>query len=181
LSHDNNNTAFANARTGTTADYYYIVIDGERDTRLPCGFTYVIDASWQTTPDRLPYSEQGFIGGFSTVRGYDERSILGDQCLIVRNEVRTPATHLADGQASVQFLAFFDYGRTDIDHAQTGDQVIHKDYLDSVGAGVRFQINKHLTARFDEGFQLHDDAVLRAQPGIGRQHEHGHFALDLSF
>ena len=185
LTQHNDNKSFSASRTNATSEYHYQVLEAERVTRLPGDFSYIVDVSWQTTAERLPYSEQMSIGGYNTVRGYDERLTIGDQGFTIRNEIRTPEFPLAHyghgGTAGIQLLGFFDYGSIKVNHFQPGDTPPNSTYLSSVGPGVRFEISKHFSARADYGFQLHRDQVLITQPGASKARGRGHFALDLAF
>ena len=97
-------------------------------------------------------SEQLGVGGYSTVRGYDEREANGDRGFVVNTELRTPAMALlgrfpkwkVDDQ--LQFLAFMDYGVTseNIDPApNSGSETTS--HLHSVGGGFRYTISRYLS------------------------------------
>lgn len=94
LSYRNTATAFRDLRNGTTAYYTYGRLILERLTRLPYNCSWVLNGSTQVTPNRLMPSEQIGLGGYQTVRGYDERVINGDQGWYVSNEFRLPAFSL---------------------------------------------------------------------------------------
>ena len=94
LSYRNTAAAFRELRNGTTAYYTYGRLILERLTRLPYNCSWVLNASTQLTPQRLMPSEQMGLGGYQTVRGYDERVINGDQGWFVSNEFRLPAFSL---------------------------------------------------------------------------------------
>jgi len=94
LSYRNTATAFRDLRSGTTAYYTYGRLILERLTRLPYNCSWVLNASAQLTPQRLMPSEQMGLGGYQTVRGYDERVINGDQGWFVSNEFRLPSFSL---------------------------------------------------------------------------------------
>jgi hemolysin activation/secretion protein len=59
---------------------------------------------------------------------------------------------------SLQFIGFFDYGFTqDIQSpAGTLEQTV---YLMSIGPGIRYNIDRFVTVRFDWGFQLHQAPI----------------------
>jgi hemolysin activation/secretion protein len=185
LTKHNTDAAFDASKADTPAAYHYEVLEGERTTKLPLGFSHIVDVAWQFTHNRLPFSEQDEAGGYATVRGYDERLVLGDQGLIVRNELRAHPIdfwHFQDHQTiSLQPLGFYDYGSIRVNNPQSGEVPLEKAYLESTGAGVRFAAAKHLTARLDWGYQLHRDEAILNEQGADRSRHRFHFAVDLAF
>jgi hemolysin activation/secretion protein len=173
------------ARPFAKRDYVYGRFSAERDTRLPFSFTWVLRGVGQVSDRNLLVSEQFGLGGYATVRGYDEREANGDQGWFVSNELRTPALSLMKRGASAvehiearhdtyegvyvpdpnarwrrpidqfQMLAFWDYGVTG-DVKLTPGEAAHT-VLSSVGVGFRYTITRFLTMRFDYGWQLRDD------------------------
>jgi hemolysin activation/secretion protein len=104
-------------------------------------------------------------GGPDLLRGYQTNSILGDQGVIVSNELRAPPLHNLFRQpiGSLQFLGFWDYGSLHGKEAVAG----YDTTLDasSIGTGLRYSLRANVTAKFDFGWQL------RSLPGIpGRGH-----------
>ncbi len=174
----NNDTAFILTRPGTTASYYYARVDGERTTKLPLGFTWVLKATAQMTDDALLPSEQIGIGGFSTVRGYEERIANGDHGWLVNNELRTPAWQVSnmtgnpDTGDKLQFLVFYDAGSTALSYYLITDDP-HRD-LASVGAGLRFTVGKNMSLRIDYGHQITERYLS------GRSNR-GHVGLQFAF
>ncbi|MDB6122850.1 MAG: peptide transporter [Pedosphaera sp.] len=157
LSVDNDDTHFNKLREKAKAEYFYFRLSAQRVTRLPWDFSWVIKAIGQASNARLLPSEQLGVGGYSTVRGYDERLVNGDDGWLISNELRSPAIKagrfIPNQEANyLQLLAFLDYGGI-----HTLDRVASdpKDVsLASVGPGLRFTLSKNLTVRFDYGFQL---------------------------
>jgi hemolysin activation/secretion protein len=98
-------------------------------------------------------SEQFGLGGYDTVRGYEESAYLSDHGLCLNAEVRAPSFLKKENQ-ELYLLAFFDYGWGRNSQAETG--LPSSDFLMSTGLGARCILIPHLTARFDYGFQLHD-------------------------
>lgn len=158
---------FGKTRPNATADYYYVQLNAERVTKLPLTshwqnqpssecFSWAVAARIQLTDCLLLPSEQMGLGGYATVRGYDERLVNGDRGWLISNELRTPALHLGnlthakDGLDTLQFLAFFDAGSVHLNDNITDPNL----NLASVGGGLRFTINRNLSLRFDYGFQL---------------------------
>ena len=140
------------------ASYVYGDVEIRRETLLPAGFTWVVRAMGQLADGTIPASEAFGVGGFSSVRGYDERTATGDEGWLIQNELRTPQfvvsnlTRQKGAKDWIQGLVFFDYGgvlQVNPTAGQAGN-----DQLASVGAGVRCQIADNMHVRVDYGFQL---------------------------
>lgn len=181
LSGANNNAIFNQARTDGKAAYTYALFTLERVTKLPFGFTWDVRGTAQLANENLLGSEQLGLGGFSTVRGYEEREVNGDQGWIINNEIRTPPVSLTQlftkcsaAQDSLQFLFFWDYGTISNVVKQPGESA--NITLTSIGPGVRYKINTYASLRFDYGFQLKDSGVANNNDG-----SYGHLAFLLSY
>jgi hemolysin activation/secretion protein len=157
---DNNSAAFNLLRTGAVASYVYTHLDAERDTGLPLGFTWVLKGQYQAASQRLLPSEEISLGGYQTIRGYDERVISGDDGWVINNELRTPSFSLLnfvrihDMADQLQFLGFFDAGAEWVLNQNPSDGPTPNLTLYSIGAGLRYMIGVHLSLRFDYGFPL---------------------------
>lgn len=169
LTQHNEEDNFRQTRPGADAEYVYVRLLASRATKLPFGdnwkekriddlFSWHLSGTYQWADSRLLPSEQIGVGGYSTVRGYDERVRNGDDGWIVNNELRSPAfvlgnlTGKANSADTIQFLLFSDYGATRNDDGGNFDLV-------SVGGGFRFNISTHFQFRFDYGFQLTDKGL----------------------
>lgn len=108
-------------------------------------------------------SEQFSLGGYYTVRGYNERLVNYDNAGCVNIEIRTPnfePWRYAMGKninEGFYALAFIDYGygwphrhaKPKEKHLDAGNHT-----LIGVGPGLRYSINRYFTARCDLGFPL---------------------------
>lgn len=188
LTKHNDDAAFNKTRPGTDASYLYFRLLAERATKLPFGtgwrqkaldevFSWHIAGTYQWADSQLLPSEQVGLGGSATVRGYNERTVNGDDGWIINNELRTPAFRLGNllgkpGQPdTIQFLLFSDYGAA---RSPEGDFD-----LVSVGGGLRFNISSHFQFRFDYGWQLTDKRL--PTPGGEPRDSRAHMAALLSF
>lgn len=122
-----------------------------RVQRLSDAFSLRASVAGQASPDDLlPSSEQFFIGGDGTVRGYPTAIRAGDEGYVASVEVHR-AVHVPDiGEASV--FGFVDYGRVypfRPPGAQGGS-----DRLTGAGVGVNFTIGRWLYGRVVAGFPL---------------------------
>jgi hemolysin activation/secretion protein len=172
----NDNTDFNNLKVDAKAAYFYARLNAERLTRLPYGFSWVLGGWLQGATERLLPSEELALGGYNTVRGYDERVVNGDEGWIINNELRTPPfspgdlLHLPYLQDQLQLLCFFDYGAIHLIDAVPQDGADPNKTLYSVGAGFRYTLRKNLSVRFDYGWALTEKSInehpSRASLGI---------------
>ena len=169
----NNDVDFNAVRLGSDSDYVYATLGLDRITRLPYDFTLATSANGQISEGNLQGTEQFLLGGYSTVRGYDELVASGDRGFGLRNEIYTPAISLLQlaGLKSVndqlQFLAFHDFGVAEIADPLPGEGKNIE--LQSAGLGLRWQIEKNASIRFDYGWQLEDIGLAdssRAHLGV---------------
>ncbi len=169
----NNDVDFNAARVGSESDYVYATLGLDRVTRLPFDFTLATSAKGQISDGNLQATEQFLLGGYSTVRGYDELVVAEDRGLLLRNEVYTPPFSLlqmagvSNVQDQLQFLAFYDFGFAEIADPLPGEDK-HIE-LQSAGLGLRWQIATNATVRFDYGWQLEDIGLpdsSRAHMGV---------------
>ncbi len=162
LTEHNNDADFEalSGRPGTKAEYMYGRLTAERLTRLPLNFSWAVRFLGQLSDGNLLPSEQLGLGGYSTVRGYEERIANGDYGFVINNELRTPPWRLGslfpDGTDYLQGLGFFDYGTVSISDPGPADDSPDVT-LYSVGAGLRWTAGKHISFRFDYGWQLSDE------------------------
>jgi hemolysin activation/secretion protein len=160
----NNTAQFQQVVPNSSASYVYGKFNFNRTFILPYKFTVSgnFNGQWSSAP--LMPTEQYGIGGYNTVRGYDERSANGDNGYVMSFELRSPPGSIFkifDDQSvddSLQFLGFFDYGYVGnikplIDEPEA---VV---YLMSIGPGLRYNIDRFTSVRFDWGFQLHQAPV----------------------
>lgn len=156
---DNSDAAFQASRANATADYVYARLNINRITRLPKDYTWSITVEAQISNRNLLGSEQLGIGGHRTVRGFDEYAGVGDEGIIVRNELRTPARTVfprlnENGYAdNLQLLAFLDYGVVSSVDELAGENSID---MFSTGLGVRYTVSPALSLRADYGWQLNE-------------------------
>jgi len=179
LSPDNNDADFEATREGARDDYLYGQVSLNRVTKLPLNFTWTIRSLFQEANATLLPTEELGLGGYATVRGYDERIVNGDDGFLVSNEVATPPISLGSLcgltalKDQLQFLAFVDYGGV----WQNSPGALNPDPNDllGVGPGLRYVINPYLSLRADYGFQL-----ISTGNGNG-EGSRGHIGLVISY
>lgn len=120
----------------------------------------------QLTSASLIPSEQMALGGYSTVRGYPERVVNGDNGLCLNVEARTP--HYSFFKKSVQddfyALVFVDFGYA-WDHAKVPGLPLTQTLV-GIGPGLRYKISSYFSMRFDLGFPLHRVANASLNPHV---------------
>ena len=138
----------------------------------------------QLSTNTLLPSEQFGLGGYSTVRGYQERLVNFDNALCLNFELRSPSWSFFEyfkskrARDTLYGLVFFDLGYG-FPH-QTENTPVNlllnppDKTLIGVGPGLRYSIERYLTGRFDLGFPL--IAVK-----TNNQTPHVHFSLICSY
>jgi hemolysin activation/secretion protein len=151
--------AYQAQRFGAKPYYEYAQVNLQRLTKLPWNFTWTERGELQFSDQNLLPSEQLGLGGYDTVRGYDEREVNGDSGFLISSELATPPISLGNlvgiAQASDQFqlLGFVDYGGTSLHNPGPSDTNPNSNLL-GIGPGIRYAISPYMSFRFDYGFQL---------------------------
>jgi hemolysin activation/secretion protein len=180
----NDDASYAALTPGAKSRYLYGRAEAQRETPLPFGCSWLIRGAGQYADGTLVPSETFGLGGYTTVRGYDERTVIGDYGWLVSNELRTPMfglgnlTRQENQHDWIQALGFVDYGGVITRNPLAAQR--YGEVLLSAGAGVRFQMAENLHVRFDYGFQLTDE--YKSAPGVPQQNsKRGHVGVELSF
>ena len=143
----------------------------------------------QLTDDNVVASMQKGIGGSDTVRGYEEREVLGDYGFNASVELRTPLMdNFIPGlkrdpdflrenpdywsNHRMQFIFFGDYGWVAANNPLPGES--DTEALSSLGAGVRLGLTKYSQLRLDYGFPM---SHSNESDTSGR----GHMSLQVQF
>lgn len=136
---------------------------------LPKDFELFLQGRFQLANQVLLQSEQFGLGGYDTVRGYEEREFNADNAVCTNVEIHSPSinvipyfTSCSKLEDRLYFLVFFDYGLGNVNHRgrftnlQNFNPHIPKtEFLMSAGPGLRYTIYSHLSLRFDWGIKLH--------------------------
>ncbi len=155
---DNTDETFQEARNDAHAEYAYGTFGIERQQRLPENWTLRLRGQGQVSDGNLLASEQLGIGGYDTVRGFDNRLIRGDQGVWGTVEVFTPATSVGrfmkwkNETDELRFLAFFDYGN--VGNVDRLDDEPSSFQMSSVGAGLRWRYSDWFRVRLDYGYPV---------------------------
>lgn len=167
-------SVYDEVRPGANPRYFYGRLNASRLTKLPKNLLLSHRLTAQISSARLLNSEQLSVGGFASVRGYDEREFnFVDSGFVLRNELLFPSVSLLNLERlkdNWQFLAFLDYanvqshggevGRADGSSSNTAQML-------SVGPGLRLGLGDDFSLRMDYGLQLIDAGSRRS---TGRFH-----------
>lgn len=148
------NSDFENLRPGAKTRYVYGQATLGDVYRLPTNFSISLLLRGQISSQNLLPSEQFGIGGYNTVRGYNEREVNVDNAFVGNFEVRSFAFHLfKKWEDELYFIGFLDYGIGRNHKPLPEDK--KPEFLLGVGPGIRYMINPYLSVRVDWGFKLH--------------------------
>ena len=159
ISGRNKDDLFQASFPSSEANYQYAKLNLERMTRMPFGVSWRASGAYQFADGNLIPSEQIGLGGAFTIRGFEERIVSGTEGFLVSNELRFPSFSLGrrfdkTAKDEMQILGFLDYG-------ETSNRILQPDedphlLLMSAGVGMRYQVSRFLSVRFDYGWQLTD-------------------------
>ena len=169
----NNNHArdFKLVRDHTRATYAYARGFWEESYQLDARREFLFRLSGQLSTSRLLPTEQLGFGGYSSIRGYDYRSINADNGYVLNLEHRwCPLQGCHHGQpTSLTMLAFADLGQHLNWGSNAGLPYDDGDLLASVGLGLRYRLGSHVAVRCDYGLPLTDVGGVRRNTS-GRLH-----------
>ena len=150
---------FDNKRDGSSGNFTYFRGSAEHTQGVPAGLQLYARGQGQYSASPLVGSEQFTVGGFDTVRGYQEAQAAGDYGFAGTLELRSPAL-LKSGGMDGRVLAFSDIGRALV-KGSLPDQKSHFHLL-SLGGGVRLKFLDHLSGSADLGLPLTSVGTTRA-------------------
>lgn len=155
-------TAFGaseNITNGAQSSFYKIVSNLTRVQRLPKKLLGIARINGQYSPQTLYPSEQMYLGGAYSLRGYQPSEILGDYGVAGTFEVRTPIPKLEkilpkkinSWADKIKLAAFYDWGYV----KENGDLYNYPDnFLQSVGFGTYVNITEAISAQVGVGIPL---------------------------
>lgn len=175
----NHTDNFSQERSGAKSNYIYGTLRFDQTLILYRKFSWVLNTLFQQASGKLLPTEEISLGGYATIRGYDENEVIGDNGLLIKNELRSPPFSILKTKKiphQLQFLIFLDFGYTyDADQSILNEST---EVLASIGPGIRYAFGDYLSIRFDYGWQL--DSIMRKVDDSHR-HSMGHFGLQASF
>jgi hemolysin activation/secretion protein len=153
----------------------FVYIDGnyQRIQPLSTYSSMLINFQGQFSFYKLPISEEFYIGGINTVRGYPLATALGDSGFCANLEFRVPPFFLKSSTVPFtkkkwkdvfQFVGFVDHGEVFVYGGGISDQA-NRLYLTSAGLGARIFGPYGINCSMDVGFPL-VDRKLKTQDAI---------------
>ncbi len=150
--------AFSTIRPGTSPDYVYgrVSYHEARILDPACMWMLTTRATAQWATDRLLFSETLGLGGFDSIRSYDQRTQSGDYGWRTSFELGPrPAELCFRGlRGRKRFYTFVDLGQVYAFDRQPTDQ--DNPFMASVGVGMQMAMAQDLSFRFDYGHGLTD-------------------------
>ncbi len=170
-------STFLDTRYPSDGSWVSLRSDVAHTQDLPKGFQVFGKFQTQLTNDALIPNEQFVIGGVSTVRGYPEASVLGDNGWVFNFEVRTPSLIRANGQSEggtpdneLRFRTFFDAGTVYVNEVLPEQTETFE--LASFGFGTTIDLAKNFHGNLDLAWPLTTQGITPNTPsGSPRQHE----------
>ena len=154
----NSEEAFASYRPSADPTYFYTKLTGRWEKALPKDWQFHLRGEAQLASGALVPTEQLGLGGHRTIRGYEEQNYLADSGYAVSAELHTPSWSLGK-DSQLHALTFLDHGwgwRED-DNSSS---------FNSVGIGLRFKHQDHLSAQLDLAQSTSDSKESAIHAGI---------------
>ncbi len=111
----------------------------------------LVRANVQLADQPLTTIEQFAIGGFGSVRGYRQDTIIADNGIFASAEIQLPIVRVFQGTGVIQLIPFIDAG---IGWNNSGRANPDPSTLASLGFGLQWQQSNNFTARLDWGIPL---------------------------
>lgn len=170
-------------RADSKPSYFYFRSTFSEVIQLPKEFTVWTFLRGQAATANLLPSEQTGLGGYDTVRGYEERACNVDNAFLFNFELRSPTIVFGERyrlrlRNELTLLAFFDYG---YGANHEGDVTVAEGFKPTVwlagaGPGVRWNIDRYFSLRYDWGVRINREAAV-----FGSGWQHSHFAFTASY
>ncbi len=167
---NNNNVAFAGTRTDAVAHYTYFRAGLDHMIFLPADMRFAMELDAQWASERLLPSEQMYIGGLNTVRGFDENTLKGDNGGLARFELHSPRYSLAadQGDDALRVYTFFDVAQVSNNGPINATE--RTGTLAGAGVGLTYQVGSNFSTEVAYGWEVIDNSDAGQQPHHGRLH-----------
>jgi hemolysin activation/secretion protein len=174
---------YANARPGTapSTKWQALRFNSTGGFALPNDWQARVGINAQFSGDLLLPSEQFGAGGASSVRGYPERVISGDEGYSANFELYTPELNKLLGwdDASIRALLFWDLGATFKNDNPLPASISGVDAIEGVGLGLRLTYKKSTTFKLDVGWAQKKAVSGPVTVNIGDSY--GNVAMSVAF
>jgi hemolysin activation/secretion protein len=147
--------SYAAARGGADPDWDAVRFNANLNYFLPKNWLLRTQLNGQWTNEPLISGEQFGLGGERSIRGLDERSVLGDSGYRVGVEIWTPPIPKTFG---LRLLTFVDFGMLE----RVGEDEVNNDTVSSAGLGLRWQWRTNLSVNLDYGHTIDGGERLTA-------------------
>lgn len=155
----NSESAFHSSRPFSNPRYFYGQLTFQRLVNLSHGWDFMARGVGQYSHHNLLSSEELYVGGSSTVRGYRENVFGGDSGYFLSTELLSPTIKRKIGRLpqnrdtlETRFVGFFDTGRVRVHLPTNLDPPVSS--LASLGLGVRMNLGTNFFLTADYGWQL---------------------------
>ena len=145
----NNTSDYTFVRPGADPNWKLLRFGALGTQQLPRGYSVVLRLNGQYSSEPLIPGEQFGVGGERSVRGFEERTVAGDQGLVGNLEFWSPPIERLHG---LRLLGFLDAGYKKIVDPVVGQRP--NDTLSSVGVGARWQWLDQLQLAVDYGLPV---------------------------
>lgn len=154
LTSKNDDEDFTVSRALAKADYQYLVLNATHSKKLSNDLLWALKAKLQLASNNLLGSEQMGIGGYSSIRGYNEFAVVGDKGLQISSQWTSEMTALKTSfipNTRYQWLTFVETGIVNVIDPVANES---SQTLSSIGGGLRFQFADNVMLRVDYGVAL---------------------------
>lgn len=135
------------SRAGAEPEYFKTNLSILRLQRMGHGFSLLLNAEGQYSPDTLVAAEEFALGGSVFGRGFDPSQVSGERGFATRAELRYDSALGAGLFNSSQLYAFYDYGTVWRRSSMAAPS--STETLASTGAGWRFYFGKRAAATLE--------------------------------
>ncbi|MDZ4254556.1 MAG: ShlB/FhaC/HecB family hemolysin secretion/activation protein [Sulfuritalea sp.] len=167
----------------TKDEFTALRFGGSYTTALTGDWLLRIAASGQHANNALPAGERLGVAGSTAVRGFLERAVAVDRGYFANIEVYSPDIAASFGvPGNLKWLVFYDTARGfNLSDSVASQRVNQKVNIASLGVGLRYNINKDVSARLDIA-RVMDGFWPNGAPNIALEGDiRGHFGLAYGF
>ncbi|MDD5036496.1 MAG: ShlB/FhaC/HecB family hemolysin secretion/activation protein [Methylococcaceae bacterium] len=140
-------------------DYLYLAGELRHQEILPHDFRLLLRGSGQVTDQPLITNEQFSAGGVTSVRGYHQTEVLGDNGVNGSIEIYTPKLWNAEQVQELRALAFLDAAKVWVIGAYQSPSSYK---LAGAGAGLRMKVFNRLVGEFDWSYPFYSTTYVHA-------------------
>jgi len=155
-----NTFTYGSERNGGDDSFFLYNLDMVRTIIHTSEIFTIIRGNGQLSDSHLlPSSEQFQVGGLSSVRGYPEGFLVGDEGYFLSAELKFPLPYTdrvmfgSSLREALKGSIFVDHGAA-FPYRGNGESSSSEDYITGVGVGLSMNFSRYLTGKIDLGFPL---------------------------